>query len=252
MSNFERPGTHDANGASEVAHTVQEKAAEGADLVTSNATDVVGTAKDQAANTVNEATAQARDVLSELRDQLQEQSRAQAGQLASNVRRLADELHDMSNSGKPDSTATAAVRQVADGGRKVASRLENRGPEGIVEDLRGFARRKPGLFLAGAALAGFAAARLGKGMAAAESSGGPASGSKSTPSGGRTHVGIGDAVGAHDASTPTGVHEAADLPGTAGGPGLRETPDVSPRAMEPIQPPTTPQGGSVGQRHERN
>ncbi len=121
------------------------------------------TAKEQAANTVAEATTEGRNLLEELREQVQEQSRSQARQLAGNVRRLADELHDMSENGKPGSTAAAVVRQVADGGRQAAAHLENRGPEGIVEDLRDFARRRPALFLAGAAAAGFAAARLGRG-----------------------------------------------------------------------------------------
>jgi hypothetical protein len=169
LSDFDRPQAHDTNRAAEVAHTAQDKAAEGAGLVGGKTADVARTAKDQAANTVNEATTQARNVVGELREQLRGQSRAQAEQLAGNVRRLADELHEMSENGKPDSTAAAVVRQVADSGRQVASHLENRGPEGIVEDLRDFARRKPGLFLAGAAVAGFAAARLGKGMAAGNS-----------------------------------------------------------------------------------
>ncbi|MGW6486756.1 hypothetical protein [Streptomyces sp. NPDC055056] len=160
---------HDTSRSTDLAHTAKDKASEAADHVGSNATEVVDTAKEQAAQTVSEASAQGRDLLVELREQLYGQSRAQAEQLASHVRNLADELHQMSDSGTPGSTASAAVRQIADGGHKVATHLEKRGPDGIVEDLRGFARRKPGLFLAGAALAGFATARLGKGIAAADS-----------------------------------------------------------------------------------
>ncbi|UXX91535.1 hypothetical protein N7U49_02635 [Streptomyces sp. AD2-2] len=169
MSDFDRPPTQDTDGSAEVARTAQDKAAEGAGLVGEKTTDVARTAKEQAANTVAEATTEGRNLLEELREQVQEQSRSQARQLAGNVRRLADELHDMSENGKPGSTAAAVVRQVADGGRQAAAHLENRGPEGIVEDLRDFARRRPALFLAGAAAAGFAAARLGKGISAAGS-----------------------------------------------------------------------------------
>ncbi|MFD5629180.1 hypothetical protein [Streptomyces sp. NPDC127072] len=172
MTDFDRPQAQDRNRAAEVANTAQDKAVEGAGLVGAKTADVAHTAKDQAASTVDEATAQARNVIGELREQLQGQSRAQAQQLAGNVRRLADELHEMSQNGKPDSTAASVVRQVADSGRQVASRLESRGPEGVVDDLRDFARRKPGLFLVGAAAAGFAAARLGKGISAAGSSDG--------------------------------------------------------------------------------
>lgn len=178
LNDFDSSPTHGTNRSTDVAHTARDKASEGAGLVGDKTSDVAHTAKVQAASTVHEATTQARDLAGQLREQLQSQSRAQAQQLASNVRRLADELHDMSENGKPDSTATAVVRQVADGGRQAAAHLENRGPEGIIEDLRGFARRKPGLFLAGAAVAGFAAARIGKGVSAAGSS--PGTGSPST------------------------------------------------------------------------
>ncbi|MGV2922065.1 hypothetical protein RMO59_40120, partial [Streptomyces alfalfae] len=51
-----------------------------------------------------------------------------------------------------------------------------RGPDGLVSDLQDFARRKPGVFLAGAALAGFVAARAGKGVSAAGSSAAPDAG----------------------------------------------------------------------------
>ncbi|MGW6215130.1 hypothetical protein [Streptomyces sp. NPDC055109] len=181
MNDSEHMPPHDTSRSTAVAHTAKDKASEAVDHVGSNASEVVDTAKEQAAQTVSEASAQGRDLLVELREQLYGQSRAQAEQLAGHVRNLADELHQMSDSGTPGSTASAAVRQIADGGHKVATHLETRGPDGIVEDLRGFARRKPGLFLAGAALAGFATARLGKGIAAADS---PApSASHQSPSG---------------------------------------------------------------------
>jgi hypothetical protein len=167
LNDFDSSPTQDTSRSTDVAHTVQDKASEGAGLVGEKSTDVARTAKEQAGNAANEVSAQARDLAGQLREQLQDQSRAQAEKLATNVRRLADELHDMSDNGKPDSTAAAVVRQVADSGRQAAAHLENRGPEGIVEDLRDFARRKPGLFLAGAAVAGFAAARIGKGVTAA-------------------------------------------------------------------------------------
>ncbi|MET7685896.1 hypothetical protein [Streptomyces sp. NPDC005423] len=210
MSDFDRQYTQDTNRSAQVAHTAQDKATEGAGLIGEKTSDVAHTAKDQATNTVTEATTQARNLLGEVREQVQGQSRAQTQQLAANVRRLADELHEMSENAKPDSTATTVVRQVADGGRQVASRLENRGPEGLVEDLRDFARRKPGLFLAGAAVAGFAAARLGKGISAAGSSTG----------------------------TGTGATGTSTSPGPAvGTPGYGVTPEVPP---QPPVPPVAP------------
>ncbi|WP_329493596.1 hypothetical protein [Kitasatospora herbaricolor] len=122
---------------------------------------------EQAAQVAGEASAQARDLLAEARTQVRDQARAQTGRLAGNVRRLAHELRDMPDHGKPDPTATAAVAQLADGGHRVADRLEERGPDGLLEDVQDFARRRPGLFLAGAALAGFGLGRTANGVAAA-------------------------------------------------------------------------------------
>lgn len=176
MSDFQGRNRQDQSTSAAVAETARHKASEGAGLVGEQAGQVAGTAKEQASGVGHEATAQARDLVGEVRDQLQDQARTQTRRLAENVRRLADELHDMSANGKPDSTAAGVVGQIADGGRQVASRLEQRGPDGLVSDLQDFARRKPGVFLAGAALAGFVAARAGKGVSAAGSSATPGPG----------------------------------------------------------------------------
>jgi len=52
---------------------------------------------------------------------------------------------------------------------------DERGLEGTVEDLRQFARRRPGLFLMGAAVAGFAVSRLGRGLQVVQQQGSPTS-----------------------------------------------------------------------------
>lgn len=167
MSDFQSTSRPDRGTPAAVAKTAQDKAGEGAGLVGDKAAEVAGTAKEQAGNVAGEATAQARDFVDELRDQLQDQANVQTRRLADNVRKLSDELRVMGDSGGRDSGAAGVVRQVADGGHKVAARIEERGPDGLLGDLRDFARRRPGVFLAGAAVAGFALARAGKGVSAA-------------------------------------------------------------------------------------
>lgn len=181
MSDFHGSNRPDQSTPAAAAHTAQEKAAEGARLVSGQAAEVAGTAKEQAANVAGEAKAQAQDLVSEVRTQLQDQAQTQTKRLATNVRRLADELQEMSENGKPESSTAGAVRKIADGGHQVAARLENRGPDGLFSDLQNYARRRPGVFLAGAALAGFAVARLGKDVKAAGSGD---SGSASGPTSG--------------------------------------------------------------------
>ncbi|MFD3332109.1 hypothetical protein ACFWV1_05555 [Streptomyces sp. NPDC058700] len=154
-----------------MAHTAQDKAGESAALIGDKASGVARTAKEQAGQVVGETQAKAKDLVGELREQLRDQAGTQTQRLAENVRKLATEIRDMSENGKPDSTAGGLARQMADRGHQVADHLESRGPDGLLSDLQGFARRRPGLFLAGAALAGFAVARAGKGVGAASSSG---------------------------------------------------------------------------------
>ncbi|MGW0120508.1 hypothetical protein [Streptomyces sp. NPDC003327] len=172
MSDFQESGRRQDSTTAAVAQTAQDKAGEGAALVGGKAAEVGGTAKEQAANVVGEATAQARSLVEDLRGQLQGQAQSQTERLAENVRRLAQELREMSEGGKPDSTMVGVARQLADSGEQAAGRIEQRGPDGLVGDLQNFARRRPGAFLAGAAVAGFLVGRAGKGVGAASSSGG--------------------------------------------------------------------------------
>ncbi|MEU1371625.1 hypothetical protein ABZ454_36705 [Streptomyces sp. NPDC005803] len=177
-------GANSAGGdtAAAVKQTAKEKAGEGAGLVSEKAADVAGTAQERAGDVAGEASSQVQHVAGELRDQLQGHAETQTRRLAESVRQVADELGTMGERGEPGSPATKAVRQVAERGHGMAEKLEARGPQGLAIDLQDFARRRPGVFLAGAALAGFATARLAKGLKSSSSGGTPAS-SGGTPAG---------------------------------------------------------------------
>ncbi|MFH9611137.1 hypothetical protein [Streptomyces sp. NPDC017448] len=214
MSDFESSSRPD-DGTT--AQTARDKAGEGAGLVAAKAEDVAGTAREQAADVVGEATARAQDVLGELRSRLEEQARSQTQRLADNVRRWADDLHDMSRDSDSDSSAVGAVKQIADRGHQAAARLEERGPDGLLSDLQDFARRRPGVFLAGAALAGFATARLAKGAKGADGGGGRPAGTGDDRAGrDAPQDGAGGARGLRPApaSPPLGPsHEGDGVPG---------------------------------------
>ena len=64
----------------------------------------------------------------------------------------------MASAGQPGPVPDM-TRQLAGKSRQVASRLEEGGVQGVGDDLRQFARRQPGLFLAAAGLAGFVVTR---------------------------------------------------------------------------------------------
>jgi hypothetical protein len=157
--------------AGQVAQTGKEQAGAVAGHAGSAAKEVAGTATEQAKNVAAEAKAQAVDLVGQTRDQLREQAGQQQQKAASSIRSLAGELHEMANSAQTQGTAASLARQAADRGHALAGYLENSEPEQLLEDVRDFARRKPGLFLAGAAVAGFVAARMVKGARAANGGG---------------------------------------------------------------------------------
>ncbi|MFF8382519.1 hypothetical protein [Streptomyces kanasensis] len=251
MSGFEEPGRREDSAPRAAARTAQDKAAESAGLVGEKAAEVAGTAKEQAAGVAHEATTQARDVVGELRGQLQEQAHTQTRRLADNVRRLADELREMSDHGKPDSGVGGVVRQISDGGHQVASRLEDRGPDGLVDDLRDFARRRPGVFLAGAALAGFVVARAGKGVSAAGSSASDGPSGTAGPTGTTGSSGALQETPAPYPPPPSGLGTPTGSPPvTPTTPTAPAPPPVAPPVVPPVPPssPNTPYPGEGGLR----
>jgi hypothetical protein len=86
---------------------------------------------------------------------------------------MADDLDRMSAE-RGDSPASSVVSRIASGGRQAADYLSDRGPEGVLDEVQDFARRRPGAFLLTALATGFVVGRLGKGVLnAGQSSTGP-------------------------------------------------------------------------------
>lgn len=230
MSDVNGANSADGDTTAAVKETAKKKAGEGAGLVSDKATDVVDTAQERAGDVAREASSQVQNVAGELRDQLQDHAETQTRRLAESVRQLSDELGTMGERGEPDSPATKAVRQVSRRGHDMAEKLEARGPQGLVGDLQDFARRRPGVFLAGAALAGFAAARLGKGMK--PSSSGAPSGTGAPLSGGPGRARDEDA---RLTATTDGRTSGGTVPGTQPTPSYGGS--ISPSAPLPVTDP---------------
>jgi hypothetical protein len=159
---YEDPNRTSGNGS------VKQKAAAAADTAGSAVRDTAGTAKEQASQVAGEAKVQARNLAQDVRDRVGTEARSQNDRLADGVRRFADELDQMVGE-RGDSPASKVVTQVSQGGRRVADYLAENGPEGVLEGVQDFARRRPGTFLLAAAAAGFVAGRLGKGVFSAGS-----------------------------------------------------------------------------------
>src|SRR5690606_9991834 len=85
-----------------------------------------------------------------------------ARRAAGTLRQWAGDLSDLADHARHDSAARGLAAEAADRSHRAADYLERQGVEGLVADLQGFARRRPGAFLGGALLAGLAVGRLAK------------------------------------------------------------------------------------------
>jgi hypothetical protein len=163
------PGTPTGGGDSAADASVKDKAADSAEAGKQAVTEVAQTAAGHAKEIVGEAQSQARNLVGEARDQLRSHAADQHRNAVSNLRSLGDELRSMAGSGEQNGVATDLVSQAADRTHGVAAWLCDRQPEDLLDELRRFARRRPGAFLVGALAAGVVAGRLTRGAVAAHS-----------------------------------------------------------------------------------
>jgi hypothetical protein len=159
---------HGKQNSQSTPEVARNEAAEVARTAASSGSDVAETVGDQAKRVTAETGRQARDLLEEGKGQLTEQARDAQSKAATGLHTLADQLHKMSRSAD-GGVAPEMAQQVADRTRTVASWLEHHEPGDLVTQVRTFARRKPGVFLAGAVVAGVLAGRLTRGVIASQS-----------------------------------------------------------------------------------
>ncbi len=128
---------------------------------------VAGTAAEQAQQVTQETRRQAQDLLAQGRSQATEQARNGQQKAAGSLSALAEELRTLTDGEGGSGPAHDLVRQATDAVDGLAGHLRDREPADLLADVRSFARRRPGLFLLGAAVAGVVAGRLTTGVVAA-------------------------------------------------------------------------------------
>jgi len=133
---------------------------------------VAQTTRDQAQNVVGEAKQQARDLVGEARLQVQDQAGMQKSRAVQGLRALGGELDEMAMQGGQSGLATEVARQAAQRAHYLADHLDRYEPTDLLEQVRSYARRRPVVFLAGAALAGVVAGRLTRNLASDNGSSG--------------------------------------------------------------------------------
>jgi hypothetical protein len=162
------PSQSTTDVAKDEAKNVQETAVQAGSQVASTATD-------QAKEVVQETQRQAKDLLDQGRSQVREQAISQQQKAGQSLNSLAKELRslaDGTSSGAPG-PARDLLQQASGMVDDFAHKLQTRDPAELLDEVRSFARRKPGMFLLGAAAAGVLAGRLTSGVKAAHSDSGP-------------------------------------------------------------------------------
>lgn len=154
-----QPSQDTKDVAKEEARGVAQDAKEGARSVGQ-------TAGAQAQHVAQEAKTQVSSLLHQLRDDVSGQAGTQQSRAAEGMRGLAGELNQMADGTKDGEggMATGLAQQAAQRLDDVAGWLEDREPADLLEDVRRYARRNPGTFLAAAAVVGFLGGRLTRGL----------------------------------------------------------------------------------------
>ena len=156
-----------AEEAQAVAATAQAKGQQVVGVAGRQAHQIKATAKEQADQVRGEVVDQAKTLAQEAQDQVAAQAHAQSRRLADTLSQLGDEAQALAE-GRPDDAATlapyvadaaTAVYDMADRLYGMAQDIDEQGLTAVLDDLQAFARRRPGMFLLGAAAAGFGVGR---------------------------------------------------------------------------------------------
>jgi len=127
--------------------------------------EMVDSVKEQGKEVAAEAGRQARDLYRQVTSEVGEQAGAQKRRAVDGLYALGDEVTKMADHAGTSGPATQVARQAADRINQAAQWLEHREPGHVLDEVKDFARRRPGAFLVGAAVLGILAGRLTKNLA---------------------------------------------------------------------------------------
>jgi uncharacterized protein YjbJ (UPF0337 family) len=156
-----------SGGDSSTTDVAKQQAGEVADTAKQAGAQVAGSVKEQAGQVTAEAKNQAKQLLAQAQSELSEQAAGTQQRVSEGLHALADELAGMARNSEQDGVATDLARQAADKARQAAGWLGDRDPGSLLDEVRTFARKKPGTYLALALGAGVLAGRLTRGLTAA-------------------------------------------------------------------------------------
>jgi hypothetical protein len=151
-----------STGGESPSTTAKDQAQQAAGAAADEGKHVAGVARNEAQRVASEAKSQVGNLVSEATAQVEDQSRTQRDRIVETLRTFGDDLDKMATQSDGGMAASLA-REGASRARTLSSQLDGREPRDLLDDVRSFARRKPGTFLLGALAAGVVAGRLTRG-----------------------------------------------------------------------------------------
>lgn len=176
-------GAPNGNGEeSSTTDAAKKQAGQVAQTAKHAGTQVAGTVKEQAGAVTAEVGHQARNLLNQTRGEIADQASTQQQRVAGGLHSLADEIQGLLDGEPRDGMASDLARTASDKAHEIADWLDRRDPASLLEEVRSYARRRPGVYLAVALGAGILAGRLTRGLTASndgdQQSGGQQSGGR--------------------------------------------------------------------------
>jgi gas vesicle protein len=124
--------------------------------------DVAHSAKEHGREVVAETGRQARQLYGQVRSEMTDQARVQQKRVADGLFSVANEAARIADQGGESGPVTQVVREASGRIMRVGQWLEVREPGHVVNEVKTYARRHPGVFLVAAAVLGVVAGRLTK------------------------------------------------------------------------------------------
>jgi hypothetical protein len=177
--------------------------------------DVAETAKAGVSDVASEVKTNARDLMHQAKSDLTAQAETQQQKAAEGIRKISEELRSMAAAPDEQGVAADLVRQAADRSASVASWLEHRDPGSLLNEVKSFARQRPGAFLLLAAGAGMVAGRLGRSLQAGAPTAAPTTGTALPPQPVQSPV-TDSSIGAYRAGAPVYGETVYGEPARAG------------------------------------
>ena len=162
--------------ASNMASSLAKQSSAVADTARQDGQRIMSDAKEQLGNLTEQARRELHDLIQQSQEEFAQRADEQTDKAATALRSLAEEFGALADGRTTEAPHfVGMLREASQRARRYADRLDQGGIQGVGQELAGFARRRPGVFLLSAIAAGFVGGRLVRGVQQGGSAAGPRS-----------------------------------------------------------------------------